>query len=154
MMAALTERLRNVAARAPAFKGPSTSKSGTMSLPLFQRSLVSTEMPGNWRSTCQHAVSVRANSPSSVRINTLVVRKGNPLTRLSRLPACLRIRESKLFGCVQSGEQALGADAEVFCSLGVFCLLGFFHAFLQSRYFHARDRKNAVQPRDTLHVLC
>ena len=52
-------------------------KSGEEVSASFQNSLVTTQIPGSCRSTCQQAVSNRANSASSVRINTFVFRK-NP----------------------------------------------------------------------------
>lgn len=114
----------------PSFNGPITTRSETTDSREGHKSLVTTESPGSWRSICQHAVNSRANSASSVRISTLVVRKGT--RSLTVFHACqLHSRELELFRLFQTRQQALGADAQIHGSLRVFGLLGDFDAFLK-----------------------
>src|SRR5271157_271831 len=138
---------RRASASFPSFNGPITIRSGETPSPFLHRSLVTTERPGSWRSTCQQADSNRANSASSVRINTLVFRKSVPLPDCVSCLPLLRSRELQFLGFVECRKQALRADSQVHRRFRVLGLFGHFHAFLKARNLHARDGQHAVQPR-------
>src|SRR5271157_4538291 len=137
--------VRSASASFPSFNGPITIRSGETPSPFLHKSLVTTERPGSWRSTCQHADSNRANSASSVRINTLVFRKSDPLPDCVTCLPLLRSRELQFLGFVQCRKQPLRADPQVHRCFRVLRLFGHFHALLQAGNFHARDRQHVVQ---------
>src|SRR5262249_30881123 len=112
----------------PSRTGPTTASSCATPSCSFQTSLASTVIAGTSLSARQQAVRSRANSGSSVTINTLTFCKETGsqfhlwLTR-DRAERSNR-RRSEFLGLVQCRKQPLRADAEIHRGFRILCLFG------------------------------